>query len=85
MGSAVLKISVFNKEGANVKSFDIFGSYDMPSMRGHHAAGPDKIKTNKKNEYLMPVDFVMPGGWEIILTFQRDGEDVYTGEILVNI
>ncbi|MDR0645432.1 MAG: FixH family protein [Elusimicrobiota bacterium] len=85
MGTAVLKISVFNKEGKKVKDLDIFGSYDMPSMRGHHATGPDKIKTNKKNEYLMPVDFVMPGDWEIILTFQKDGQNIYTGEISVNI
>jgi hypothetical protein len=85
MGTAVLKISVANKEGKKVKDFDILGNYDMPSMRGHHASGPDKIKTNKKNEYLMPVDFVMPGGWEIILTFQKDGKDIYTGKILVNI
>jgi hypothetical protein len=85
MGTAVLKVSVFDKAGKKVKDLDIFGSYDMPSMRGHHATGPDKIKTNKKNDYLMPVNFVMPGGWEIVLTFQKDGKSVYDGIILVNI
>jgi hypothetical protein len=85
IGTAVLKIFLLNKEGKKVKDFDIFGSYDMPSMRGHHASGPDKIKTNKKNEYLMPVNFVMPGEWEIILDFHKDGENIYSGEILVSI
>ncbi|MDR1998301.1 MAG: FixH family protein [Candidatus Margulisbacteria bacterium] len=89
MGPAVLKITVFDaalgRTDNKTTGLTILGSYDMPSMRGHHASGLQTIKTNKNKEYLFPVNFVMRGGWEIVLSFQDQDAELYSGLILVKI
>jgi hypothetical protein len=57
----------------------------MPSMRGHHATTVDSIAQNKKGAYLLPVNFVMQGGWEIVLTFKDASKDIFVGVINVEI
>jgi hypothetical protein len=66
MGSVVLKVNVFDK---NNNKFDtkVFVNYDMPSMRGHHST-TEQMKQNNKGDYLLPVNFVMQGDWEVIIT-----------------
>jgi uncharacterized protein YxeA len=81
MGMSTIKIEVFDKKGKFVDDLTILGSYDMPSMRGHHNFPATKIQKNKKNEYLFPVNFVMRGVWEITLTFQKDDKEIYSGII----
>jgi hypothetical protein len=85
MGTAFLKIQVFNKKGEQIKPFTIFGRSDMPSMRGAHDSGDVEFKLNKKNDYLMPVNIVMPGDWEVRVTFLKDGKPVFTGSITFDV
>ncbi|MDR1453740.1 MAG: hypothetical protein LBJ25_07205 [Candidatus Margulisbacteria bacterium] len=89
MGPAVLKILVYDKQSQlseqRSSNLTILGSYDMPSMRGHHASPPTPIKTNRLGDYLFPVDLVMRGEWEIVLSFQEDGQEIYSGVILLKV
>ena len=85
MGTAFLKIQVFNKKGEQIKPFTISGRSDMPSMRGAHDSGDIEFKLNRKNDYLMPVNVVMPGDWEVRVTFLKDGKPVFTGSITFDV
>jgi len=71
MGMAILKVQLFDKDGKQVTGLDIIGQSDMPSMRGAHDSGEVAFKLNKKGDYLLPVNVVMPGDWEVLLTFSR--------------
>ena len=53
----------------------------MPSMRGAHDSGEVPFKLNKKGDYLLPVNVVMPGEWEVKLVFMKDKEPVFRGRI----
>ncbi len=81
MGTSILKIELFDKSGARVTDMDITGRSDMPSMRGAHDSGEVAFKLNKKGDYLMPVNIVMPGEWEVRLTFSRNKIDVFRGRL----
>ena len=81
MGTAILKVRLFDKDGKQVADLDISGRSDMPSMRGAHDSGEVAFKLNKKGDYLMPVNIVMPGGWEVLLTFSRNKVVVFRGRI----
>lgn len=74
-----MKIQVFDKAGTKSAPFKLTGRYDMPSMSGAHDSGDQEFKLNKKNDYLLPVSIVMPGDWEIKLTFYKDGSPVFRG------
>jgi hypothetical protein len=81
LGTAFLKVQLFDKAGARITSLDVVGASDMPSMRGAHDSGDVPFKLNKKGDYLMPVNVVMPGEWEVLLTFVKDTEPLYRGRI----
>lgn len=81
MGMVILKIQVFNKKGAQVVPYMIIGRSDMPSMRGAHDSGEVEFKLNKANNYLLPVNVVMPGDWEVRVTFVLNGQAVFHGSI----
>jgi hypothetical protein len=81
MGMVILKIQVFDKKGTKVTPFEITGRSDMPSMRGAHDSGELAFKTNKANNYLLPVNIVMPGDWEIRVTFLLNNKPVFHGSI----
>ena len=81
MGTAILKIKLFDKAGKRISDLAITGRSDMPSMRGAHDSGEVAFKLNKAGDYLLPVDVVMPGDWEVLLTFSRDGEAVFRGRV----
>jgi len=85
MGTAFLKIQIFNKKGEQIAPFKIFGRSDMPSMRGAHDSGEVEFKLNRKNDYLMPVNVVMPGDWEVRVTLQKDGQPVFYGSITFDV
>ena len=71
MGMAILRVQIFDQSGNQSAPFKILGRYDMPSMAGAHDSGDQELKLNKKNDYLLPVNIVMPGEWEVKLTFRR--------------
>jgi hypothetical protein len=81
LGIAILKLQVTDKDGKQVTSLKLTGDAGMPSMRGHHDTGPVEFKLNKKGDYLLPVDVVMPGGWDVRLEFSKDGQVIYRGSI----
>jgi hypothetical protein len=85
MGTAFLKIQVFNKKGDKITPFVILGRSDMPSMRGAHDSGDVEFKLNKKNDYLLPVNVVMPGDWEVRVTFLKDGKPVFYGSLTFDV
>jgi hypothetical protein len=85
MGPAILKIQLFDKDGKQVTDLDITGRSDMPSMRGAHDSGEVAFKLNRKGDYLLPVNIVMPGDWEIQLTFSRTKIVIFRGRLLFDV
>lgn len=85
MGTIIMKIQVFTKGGKQDSSLEIVGSADMPSMKGAHSTGEQTFKLNKKGDYLLPVNVVMPGDWEVVLNFSKDKRPIYTGSVRFNV
>jgi hypothetical protein len=81
LGTAILKIRLFDKTGAQVTTLNIVGISGMPSMGSAHDSGEVPFKLNKKGDYLLPVNVVMPGEWEVKLIFLKGKEPVYRGRI----
>ncbi len=85
MGTAILKIELFGKDGNRVTGIEIAGRSDMPSMRGAHDSGEVEFKQNRKGDHLLPVNIVMPGDWEVLLTFSKDGAVIFRGRVAFNV
>ncbi len=85
LGTAFLKVRLFDKKGAQITSLDVTGASDMPSMRGAHDSGEVPFKLNKKGDYLLPVNVVMPGEWEVKLVFLKAKEPVFRGRIVFKV
>lgn len=81
MGTIIMKLQVFAKDGSQDRSLEITGSADMLSMKGAHSTGEQLFKMNKKGDYLLPVNVVMPGEWEVVLNFLKDKKPIYTGSV----
>jgi hypothetical protein len=79
LGTVILKVEVFNADGKKDTSLEILGDSGMPSMRGAHESGDQPFKLSQKGVYLLPVNIVMPGDWEIRLTLKKDGEVIFRG------
>jgi hypothetical protein len=79
MGTVIMKVEVYTPDGKRDTSLEILGDSGMPSMRGAHETGDQPFKLSKKGDYLLPVNIVMPGDWEIRLTIKKDGQVVYRG------
>lgn len=85
MGTTVLKIKVFDASGKQTNNLKITGNYGMPSMPKAHDSGEVSFQLNKKGDYLLPVNIVMPGHWQIEITIKNDTESLFSGKINVNI
>ena len=85
MGTIIMKVQIFSKDGKQDTSLEITGSADMPSMKGAHSSGEQLFKMNKKGDYLLPVNVVMPGEWEVVLNFLKDKIPIYTGSVRFNV
>jgi hypothetical protein len=85
IGPVFLKIELYNKEGQRDTGLKIIGDSGMPSMKGHHDSGDVAFQLNKKGDYLLPVNVVMPGDWEIKLKFQKGDQIIYRGSIRFDI
>ncbi len=79
MGTVVFKVKVFDKAGVQQSTLKMIGDVDMPSMRGHHSSGPVEFKLNKKGDYLLPVNLVMRGEWEVAVTLLQGDQPIYRG------
>lgn len=81
IGMVILKIQVFDKKNDQVVPYKATGRSDMPSMRGAHDSGDVEFKVNKVNNYLLPINVVMPGDWEIRIVFSLNDKPVFHGSI----
>ena len=84
MGSYTLRVNLTDRAGAPVEDAEVVVSYDMPSMRGAHDT-TETMKKNAKGDYLLPIHFVMPGDWEIIVSAMKDGVEIAAELILLDI
>ena len=79
MGTSIMKVEVYTPDGKPDTSLEVLADYGMPSMRGAHETGDQPFKLSRKGEYLLPVNIVMPGDWEIRLTIKKDGKVIFRG------
>lgn len=84
LGTPIAKVQVFDKTGAQVTLYEVIGEYGMPSMR-YHDSGPVKFQLNKKGDYLLPVNIVMAGEWELKIRVMKGKEKIYEGAVLFTI
>ncbi len=79
IGTVIMKVQVYTPDGKRDTSVEVLADSGMPSMRGAHEAGDQPFKLSRKGEYLLPVNIVMPGDWEIRLTIKKDGKVIFRG------
>lgn len=79
LGTLIIKVEIFNSSDKKDTSMEITGSAGMPSMRGAHDTGDRPFALSNKGAYLLPVNIVMPGKWEIKLTIKRAGKVIFRG------
>ena len=79
LGTIIMKVEIFTKEGKKDTSFEAKADAGMPSMRGAHETGERPLKLSNKGDYLLPINIVMPGDWEIKLTLSKGGKVVFRG------
>jgi hypothetical protein len=84
LGTPIAKVQVFDKAGAQVTLYEVIGESGMPSMR-YHDSGPVKFQLNKKGDYLLPVNIVMAGEWELKIRVMKGKEKIYEGAILFTV
>jgi len=85
LGTAVMRVEIFTLDGKRDTTFAIQGDADMPSMRGAHSSGPKPFALSNKGIYLLPVQLVMPGDWEIRFSFLKNGQAVLRGHYLFDL
>jgi hypothetical protein len=85
LGNAIMRVEIFTLDGQRDRSFTVRGDADMPSMRGAHSSGPKPFALSAKGAYLLPVQLVMPGDWEIAFTFEKNGATVLRGVYLFDL
>jgi hypothetical protein len=79
IGTAILRVQLFDKTGQRVTDIQVTGNSGMPSMRGAHDSGEVPFELNKKGDYLLPVHIVMAGEWEVQLRFLKENEVIFLG------
>jgi hypothetical protein len=85
IGTTLLFMEVYSKTDKIVKDLNITANAYMPSMRGAHDTGDLPMKLNKKGKYVIDVNFMMAGAWELDINFTRTGKPVSNAVIKVNI
>lgn len=85
IGTYVMRVEIFTRDGRRDTSFVVKGDSDMPSMRGAHSTGEKDFSLSAKGVYLLPVRLVMPGDWEVRFVFVKDGKTVLRGVYLFDV
>jgi len=85
LGTVIMKIEIYSRDGSKSTSFDVLGDSGMPSMRGAHETGEQQFKVSNKGAYLLPVNIVMPGDWEIRIIIKKDGKTIFRGSHQFNV
>ena len=71
IGMVILKVQLFDRNDRKISTLSIAGDSGMPSMPGHHDSGEVPFKLNKARNYLLPINVVMPGDWQVKLIFKQ--------------
>jgi hypothetical protein len=79
LGTVIMKVEVFTKEGKKDTSVEVKADSGMPSMKGAHDMGEQPMKLSNKGDYLLPINIVMPGDWEVRFTVLKDGKVIFRG------
>jgi hypothetical protein len=79
MGTVILKVELYTMDGKKDVTLEVKGDAGMPDMKGAHDTGDRLFKLSQKGVYLLPVDIVMPGDWQIKLTFLKDRKVIFRG------
>ncbi|MBC7962522.1 MAG: FixH family protein [Steroidobacteraceae bacterium] len=79
MGTVIMKVVAYTPNGKQDTSLEVLADSGMPSMRGAHETGDQPFKLSRKGEYLLPVNIVMPGDWEIRITVKKGGKVIFRG------
>jgi hypothetical protein len=79
MGTVIMKVELYTPDGKRDTSLEVLADSGMPSMRGAHETGDQPFKLSRKGDYLLPINIVMPGDWEIRLTVRKDGKVLFRG------
>lgn len=79
LGTLIIKVEIFNSNDKKDISMEITGDAGMPAMRGAHDTGDRPFALSNKGVYLLPVNIVMPGEWEIKLTVKKAGKVIFRG------
>ena len=79
LGTVIMKVEIFTREGKKDTSFEVKADAGMPSMKGAHETGDRTFKLSKKGDYLLPIPIVMPGDWEIKLSLLKAGKVIFRG------
>jgi hypothetical protein len=79
LGTVIMKVEIFTKDGKKDTSFEVKADAGMPSMKGAHETGERPFQLSKKGDYLLPVNIVMPGDWEIRVTVAKGGKPIFKG------
>jgi hypothetical protein len=85
LGTVILKVEIFNKDGKKDTSMEVKADAGMPSMKGAHDMGDQPLKLSNKGDYLGPISIVMPGDWEVRLTVSKDGKIILRGSYQFNV
>lgn len=85
MGMAIMKVEVFTGEGKKDTTFELKADAGMPSMSGAHETGDKAFQLSNKGEYLLPINIVMPGDWEVRITVSKEGKIIYRGRYNFNV
>ena len=85
LGTVIVKVQVFNKAGEKDTTMVVTGDAGMPSMRGVHDTGDQPFRISKRKDYLLPINLVMPGEWELRLTVTKAGKVLLKGKYLFNV
>jgi hypothetical protein len=85
LGTLIMKVEIFTQEGKKDTSAEVKAEAGMPSMKGAHETGEQPFKLSKKGDYLLPINIVMPGDWEIRLTLLKDGKVIFRGSYQFNV
>ena len=79
LGTIIMKVQIYTAGGKKDISLEVRADSGMPSMKGAHETGDRTFTLSKKGDYLLPVNIVMPGDWEIRLTIIKEGKVIFRG------
>ena len=79
LGMVIVKVEVFTGEGKKDTTLEMKADAGMPSMSGAHETGDRAFTLSNKGDYLLPINIVMPGDWEIRLSVIKEGKVIFRG------